>query len=161
MLRPTASHTKSPQSYSILIPALTVASLATPANQRQRAIIAWTMKAIPSTQTIQDDFWIHDAHLFQGNFRHYRNKPQPVRGKIHLSEERYHLEAYEREVEPLDTLSGTRTYVMMHPYVFEPNIILTVGLYNTPKHYADKDEAIGETVSSRADGVREVQIGNA
>jgi|SRR5438034_1821400 len=119
------------------------------------------MKAIPSTQTIQDDFWIHDAHLFQGNFRYYRNKPQPVRGKIHLSEERYHLEAYEREVEPLDTLSGTRTYVMMHPYVFEPNIILTVGLYQQSKQYADQDEAIGETVSSRADGVREVQIGNA
>jgi hypothetical protein len=50
----------------------------------------------------------------------------------------------------------------MHPYVLEPILTFTVGLYTTPKHYADQGEAIGETLSGpKQEGVRDVQIGSA
>jgi hypothetical protein len=55
-----------------------------------------------------------------------------------------------------------RAYVMMQPFVFEPILTLTVGLYRKPKVYADQDSAIGEPVGApRTEGVREVQLGNA
>jgi hypothetical protein len=50
---------------------------------------------------------------------------------------------------------------MMHPYVLEPKLTFTVGLYNNPKHYADQDNPIGEVIGSNHEGFREVQIGNA
>jgi len=117
------------------------------------------MQTATSYQPAHDDFWTHDTHLFQGSFRYYRNMPRPVRGKIHLSEESYTTDKY--EIVPIATRRGTRTYVMMHPYVFEPNIILTIGLYKEPKHYADQQEAIGESIASHSEGAREVQIGSA
>lgn len=117
------------------------------------------MKTIFTTQAIQDDFWTHDTHLFQGHFRYYRNKPQPVRGKIHLSEELYIADDY--EIVPIATRRGTRTYIMMHPYVFEPKIALTVHLYPRTKQYADQDPVIGETGVPKQEGVYEKQIGNA
>jgi len=112
--------------------------------------------------SVIDDFWIYDIPLFDGTFDYYRNKPRPVRGKIHTSEEPYHLEEYEQDIRPIATLRGTRTYVMMHPYVFEPILTFTVGLYKQPKEYADQDAAIGKTLGGpKQDGVREVQIGSA
>jgi hypothetical protein len=109
-----------------------------------------------------DDFWTQDVKLFDGVFYYYHDKPRPVRGKIHTSEEPYRLEPYEQDIRPVATLRGTRTYVMMHPYVFEPILTLTVGLYKKPKQYADMGEAIGETVGGpKQEGVRDVQIGSA
>jgi hypothetical protein len=109
-----------------------------------------------------DDFWTHDIVLFDGVFRYYHQKPRPVRGKIHTSEEPYRLNAFEQDIRPIETLKGTRTYVMMHPYVFEPILTLTVGLYKKPKQYADQGEAIGETVGGlKQEDVRDVQIGSA
>ncbi len=68
----------------------------------------------------------------------------------------------ELDIRPIPTRKGTRTYVMVHPYVFEPILTLTVGLYKKPKHVADMGEAIGETLGQpRQEGVRDVQIGNA
>jgi len=62
----------------------------------------------------------------------------------------------------METREGTRTYIMMHPYVVEPILTLTVGLYAQPKHYADQGDAIGETLSGpKQEGVRDVQIGSA
>ncbi len=116
------------------------------------------MNALPTP--IRDDFWTHETPLFQGSFRYYHNTLRPVRGKIHVSEERY--VDVDAEIIPIaNPRQGTRTYVLMHPYVFEPKILLTVGLYNRPKQYADQDAAIGEALSSRSAGVSEVQIGNA
>lgn len=87
---------------------------------------------------------------------------QDKRGKIHTSEEPYRVEADERDIRPIEHLRGTRTYVMLHPYVFEPVLTLTVGLYKKPKQYADMGEAIGETLGDpKQEGVRDVQIGNA
>src|SRR6266568_5700141 len=111
---------------------------------------------------MQDDFWTHDIPLFDGVFGYYHNQSRPVRGKVHLSEEPYRLDEFEQEVRPIQTLRGTRTYIMLHPYVFEPILTLTVGLYKKPEQYADMGEAIGETLGSqKQEGVREVEIGNA
>ena len=112
---------------------------------------------------MQDDFWTHDIALFDGAFSYYRNAPRPVRGKIHTSEEPYELMGKsEQDIRPIPTRRGTRTYVMLHPYVFEPILTLTVGLYKKPKQVADMGEAIGETLGQpKQESVREVQICNS
>ena len=116
----------------------------------------------PSPTTDQDPFWTHETPLFNAAFRYYRNEPRPVRGKIHTSEELYRLEPYEQDIRPIETLRGTRTSIMMHPYVFEPILTFTVGLYKKSKVYADQEAAIGETLGSpKQEGVRDVQIGSA
>ena len=71
------------------------------------------MKTWYNRPAMQDrDFWTHDIALFDGVFRYYHSKPRPVRGKIHLAEERY----FEKhEIIPLTTSRGTQTYVMLHP----------------------------------------------
>jgi hypothetical protein len=120
------------------------------------------MKKWYNRPAMQDDFWTHDVPLFEGVFRYYHNKPRPVRGKIHASDEPYRLEKHETDIRPIAMLTGTRTYIMLHPYVFEPILTLTVGLYQKPKHVADMGEAIGETLGQpKQEGVRDVQIGNA
>ncbi len=120
------------------------------------------MKTWYNRPAMQDDFWTHDTPLFDGVFSYYRNQPRPVRGKIHVSDEPYRLDKHETDIRPLATLKGTRTYVMLHPYVFEPILTLTVGLYKKPRQVADMGEAIGETLGTpKQEGVREVQIGNA
>src|SRR6266702_1139040 len=109
-----------------------------------------------------DDFWTHDIFLFFGTFPRYRNTPQPVRGKIHTSDETYRLDSYEQNTRPIPTLKGSRTYVMLHPYVLEPILTFSVGLYNKPKQFADQDPAIGETVGGpKQEGVRDIQIGSS
>ena len=109
-----------------------------------------------------DEFWTHDIFLFSGSFSVYQNKPRPVRGKIHTSEETYHLDSFEQDIRPIKTLKGSRTYIMMHPYVLEPILTFTVGLYSKPKKYADQQEAIGETLGApKQEGVRDMQIGSA
>jgi hypothetical protein len=109
------------------------------------------------------DFWNYHIALFDGVFSDYHHTPRPVRGKIHTSEEPYELMGKsEQDIRPLPTRRGTRTYMMLHPYVFEPILTLTVGLYKKPRQVADMGEAIGETLGQpRQEGVREVQIGNA
>ncbi len=121
------------------------------------------MKKWYNRPAMQDDFWTYDAPLFDGEFAYYRNQPRPVRGKIHVSEEPYELMGTsEQDIRPIPTQRGRRTYIMLHPYVFEPILTLTVGLYKKPKRVADMGEAIGETLGQpRQEGVREVQIGNA
>jgi hypothetical protein len=50
---------------------------------------------------------------------------------------------------------------MMQPYVREPKLTLIVGIYNQPKKYHDQESPIGEVISSRHEGFREAQVGNA
>jgi hypothetical protein len=110
-----------------------------------------------------DPFWTHDTSLFEGTFHYYRDKKQEVRGKLHESKETYdfHVLGLSLERDSLTRTKGTRSYVMMHPYVSEPNLIMSVALYPKPKQYADTGEAIGETTGTRVEGFRDVQIGNA
>jgi hypothetical protein len=120
------------------------------------------MQTTPTNQPNIDDFWTHDAYLFQGSFRYYRNTSRPVRGKIYVSEGSYRLDDFELDIRPMKTRKGMRTYIMMHPYVPEPILTVRVGLYDTPKNYADQDAAIGETIGGvQQEGIRDVQIGNA
>ncbi len=87
--------------------------------------------------THDDDYWQHDTPLFVGTFSaYYRNEPRMVQGKLSVSEERYSW-GYD-EIIPLRERAGTRYYVHMRPYVLEPELFLTVGLYPKPKHYADQ-----------------------
>ena len=112
------------------------------------------------TKTVEDDFWTTHIPLFAAQFPNYYTKPQKVFGRFHTSEERYFDSSH--EIIPINNKKGTRTYVMMHPYVLEPKLTITVGLYNKPKHYADQDSAIGKTIGKpKQEGFREAQVGNA
>src|SRR5918998_1766852 len=109
---------------------------------------------------VDDDFWTEHKALFTAEFPSYYTKPQKVWGKFHASEERYFDGSH--EIVPLEHRKGQRTYVMMHPYVLEPKLTFTVGLYHTPKKYHDQESPIGETIGTPThEGFREVQAGNA
>src|SRR4051794_36834424 len=108
---------------------------------------------------MEDQFWTHDTFLFAGAFRYYRDKKQPVRGKLHVSEEKYWNDGH--ELITLTKRQGVRSYVMMHPYVIEPNLVMSMVLHPKAKQYADAAEAIGETTGGSVDGLHDVQIGNA
>ncbi len=118
--------------------------------------------AVYTPITHDDDYWTHDTPLFVGRFPYYRNDPRMVQGRIHVSDEKFSYDKF--EIIPLNMKPGTtekRTYVMMHPYILEPDVFMTVGMYQEPKQYADQDEAIGEVVSTQVKGMKQHQIGNA
>jgi hypothetical protein len=72
-----------------------------------------------------------------------KNIPVSVRGKIHTSEEQYTRSKAEREIVPIQTLSGMHTYIHMKPYIQVPQQTLTIGLYHKPKQFADMEPVIG------------------
>jgi hypothetical protein len=108
----------------------------------------------------EDEFWTERVQLFTAQFPAYDTKPQNVWGRFHTAEEDYFGAA--SEIVPLKHKKGRCTYIMMQPYVLEPIITFSVGLYNTPKPYADQETAIGITIGQPIQqGFREVQVGNA
>jgi len=110
---------------------------------------------------VEDTFWTERPPFFTAQFPTYYRKPQQVHGRFHTSEERYEA-SLSSEIIPLSAKKGSRTYVMMHPYVLEPKLTLTIGLYSNPKHYADQESPIGETIGTpQVEGFREVQVGSA
>jgi hypothetical protein len=109
--------------------------------------------------TVEDDFWTERLPFFTAQFPSLYREPQQVHGRFHASDERYFDGSH--EIIPLQAPKGTRTYVMMHPYVLEPKLTFTIGLYNKPKHYADQESPIGQVIGSNHEGVREAQVGNA
>jgi hypothetical protein len=111
-------------------------------------------------KALKDEYWTEHRQLFTAQFPSYYTKPQTVLGRFHTGEEDYFGAA--SEIMPLKHKKGRCTYVMMQPYVLEPILTLTVGLYQTPKHYADQDTAIGKTIGQpKQERFREVQVGNA
>src|SRR5512135_538543 len=107
-----------------------------------------------------DDYWMHDTPLFVGRFPYYRNEERMVQGKLYTSDERY--EDVHPDIVPIANPDrGNRTYVHMQPYVLEPEVFVTVGMYKNPKHFADQETAIGEVLSSNVRGMRQHEIGNA
>ena len=104
----------------------------------------------------QDTYWQEDVSLFTGMFPYYRNTPKQVRAKIHTSKEQY---SGLTEIVPIEPHRGERVYVMLHPYVEEPNIILTMGLH-PPKHYEDSQTTIGKVQGATVQGFRQIQVGN-
>lgn len=83
-----------------------------------------------------------------------------VQGKVSIYEEHYNTRIA-TEIIPLHHAEGTRHSVHLKPYILEPQLFLTVGLYTTPKHYADQDEVIGEVLKTEEKGMRQHEIGNA
>jgi hypothetical protein len=110
-------------------------------------------------ETVEDDFWTERLLFFTAQFPTYYREPKQVHGRFHAGDECYFDGS--REIIPLTQRRGHRTYVMMHPYVLEPKLTFTVGLYTKPKQYADQESPIGEVIGSNHKGFREVQIGNA
>jgi hypothetical protein len=110
---------------------------------------------------MDDPFWTHDTLLFAGSFKYYRDKKQEVRGKIHMVGERYDFNSFGHSLEReyLNNRTGQRIYLLMHPYVVQPNIVMNIILQ--PKRYADAGDIIGKTTSSRVEGVRHHDIGSA
>jgi hypothetical protein len=108
----------------------------------------------------KDDYWTHDTPLFTGRFPYYRNEPRMVQGKIHLSKEQIYTRIVS-EIVPLKSEKGVRNYVNLHPYVLEPQIVINIGMYPQPKQFADQESAIGQVLSSKVNGVRQREIGNA
>lgn len=98
-----------------------------------------------------DDFWTEHTRLFDGTFAYFDRsgtRKIPVWGKLHVSAERYFDAS--QEIVPITKRQGERVYVMLHPYVLQPKLTMTVGLYKHPKQYADQDSAISrEPCSSR------------
>jgi hypothetical protein len=111
-------------------------------------------------RSTEDDFWTHDIPLYTARFPYYRNEPRMVQGKIHLSQEQIYT-GIVSEIVPLKSKKGTRNYVTLHPYILESQMVINVGMYAKPKHYADQESAIGKVLSSKVTGVRQNVIGNA
>jgi hypothetical protein len=111
----------------------------------------------------EQPYYSLDTSLFHTPIKYFDRGllPVPVRGKIHTSEERYTRSKAEREIVPIETLSGIHTYIHMKPYVQVPQQTLTIGLFNKPKQYADMEPAIGTVISSQETGHNEIEIGNA
>ena len=95
-------------------------------------------------ETVEDEFWTERLPFFTAQFPTYYRKPQQVHGRFHTSEEKYSASAH--EIIPISEKHGKRTFAMMHPYVLEPKLTITVGLGAKPKHYADQEDAIGKTI---------------
>ena len=110
---------------------------------------------------MEDSFWMHDTLLFEGNFKYYGNKKQEIRGKIHIAGERYDFHNFGHSLERsyLKSRKGERVYLLMHPYVVQPNIVMNIVVQ--PKHYADAGTILGKTIDSRVSGLRQEDIGSA
>src|SRR2546429_9801477 len=70
--------------------------------------------------TVEDDFWTEHRELFTAQFPSYYTKPQKVRGRFHMSEEKYSASTH--EIIPISEKQGTRTYVMMRKYSGNPSL---------------------------------------
>jgi hypothetical protein len=108
---------------------------------------------------LEDDFWTEYIQFFTAQFPSYYTKPQKVWGRFHTSEEKSFGSRH--EIIPISNKNNNRTYVMMHPYVLEPKLTFTVGLYSNPKKYHDQESPIGEVLGSNHEEFREAQVGHA
>jgi hypothetical protein len=110
--------------------------------------------------TVEDDFWTERLPFFAAQLPAYYRKPQQIHGRFHTSDEEYSPSRH--EIIPLSERRGQRTYVLMQPYVLQPKLTFTVGVYNRPKQYADQESPIGKVIGApQAQGFREVEVGNA
>ena len=101
----------------------------------------------------EDEYWTHD--LLLGEARIGR-ETAAVRLKMHVSDEPYRSRAA-ADIVPLAHSVGRATYLHAKPYVLEPAITLTIGLFPTP---ADQG-VIGEVERADWEGMRHREIGNA
>jgi hypothetical protein len=100
-----------------------------------------------------DPYWTDDVLLGEVPLP---GGPALVRLRAHHAVERYHGRNV-AELVPLAHPVGERGYVHARPYVLEPEITLTVGLFPTLR----EGGAVGEVVDSAWEGMRHVEIGQA
>src|ERR687895_2854619 len=81
---------------------------------------------------VEDDFWTAHLQLLTAQFPTYYTKPQKVWGRFHISKEEHKDSSH--EIVPISERKGKRTYVMMHPYVLEPNSRLPLASIPSPKN---------------------------
>lgn len=99
-----------------------------------------------------DPYWQQDLTLGEGRF--YRDQIFAIRLRLHSSEE--HFKDHQ-ELVPLSHKAGESTYVLARPYILEPEITLTLGMY--PE--LTEEGAIGEVIGSEWAGMRHRDVGNA
>ncbi len=104
-----------------------------------------------------EPYWTEDIGLFEGRFRFSGGEPRIVRARAHVSEERYHADAFDREIVPIAGGDGTRTYIHLQPYLIVPDIRLTLALVAGPR----PDAAIGEVIGVEEREGRRHPIGKA
>jgi hypothetical protein len=100
-----------------------------------------------------DPYWTDDALLGEVPLP---DGPALVRLRAHHAVEPYHGRNV-AELVPLAHPVGERGYVHARPYVLEPEITLTVGLFPAPRGSG----AVGEVVDAAWEGMRHVEIGQA
>ncbi len=106
---------------------------------------------------MNDPYWTLDTSLFEGTFRYFGKEPMLVRGKVHTEKERYTNSDVNQEVTPIGRTFGTRTYLHMRPFVFIPDIRVTIGLFSQQRD----DRAIGRVLAAQqAPKQKEVEVGN-
>jgi hypothetical protein len=105
---------------------------------------------------MNDPYYTLDTTLFDGQFRYFGSELVQVRGKVHQSEERYSLQKAETDIEPIQTLRGSRTYIHMKPFVLVPDITLTIGVYPQPVPTG----ALGEVLEAHEPKHREERLGS-
>ncbi len=98
-----------------------------------------------------DEYWTDDLSLGEVALP---REISVVRLRWHQSEER--IRDHE-ELLPLEHKTGPRFYIHARPYVLEPAITLTVGLYPT----STETGAVGEVVGSEWEGMRHREVGQA
>jgi hypothetical protein len=103
--------------------------------------------------TNEDDYWSHD--LLLGEARIGR-ETSLVRLKLHASEEPYRRRAA-ADIVSLAHPAGVATYVHARPYVLEPVITLTIGVFPAPTDQG----VIGEVERADWEGMRHRDIGSA
>lgn len=100
----------------------------------------------------EDPYWQLDLAIGEGHF--YRDQLFTIRLRLHTSEEKFRDH---QDLVPLVHKTGQRTYVLARPYILEPEITLTLGVYPKPTEQG----AIAEVVGSDWVGFRHRDIGNA
>jgi hypothetical protein len=101
----------------------------------------------------EDDYWTHDLLLGEAPIG---RETSLVRLKLHVSEEPYRSRAA-ADIVPLAHPVGLATYLHAKPYILEPAITLTIGVFPTPTDQG----VIGEVEGSEREGMRHREIGNA
>jgi len=102
----------------------------------------------------EEKYWTDDIALCSGTFYGAEQEQTTVRARIHASDERYRRGDLDREIETLQTIQGTRSYIHLQPYILEPEYEATIALTGS-----SKGNRVGHVMRSRWSGMRHREIG--
>src|SRR6266571_2814186 len=109
----------------------------------------------------ENSLWPYTTHLFTASFDSVDRGRTPVDVRARYSVETVPYTRRERDIERLKHLTGMQTYYHIQPYILTLRITFTVGLYDNPKEYADKEPTIGHVIGSQKEGYDETVIGTS